>query len=73
MKRKRIIRNGFDETKVDVSGLTRKQAAAKRRFALWRHNLGKECENVFAFETNRHERNAFKVRQFEARFRGCKI
>lgn len=73
MKRKRIIRNGFDETKVDVSGLTKKQAAAKRRFAMWRHNLGKECENVFTFETNRHERSAFKVRQFEARFRGCKL
>lgn len=72
MKRK-VIRNGFDATKVDVTGLTRKQAAAKRRFAMWRHNLGKECEDVFSFETNRFERNAFKVRQFEARFRGCKL
>lgn len=72
MKRK-VIRNGFDATKVDVTGLTRKQAAAKRRFAMWRHNLGKECSDVFLFETNRCERNAFKVRQFDARFRGCKL
>lgn len=72
MKRK-IIRNGFDTTKVDVTGLTKRQAAARRRFALWRHNLGKECSDVFSFETNRFERNAFKVRQFDARFRGCKL
>lgn len=72
MKRK-IIRNGFDATKIDVTGLTKRQAAAKRRFAMWRHNLGKECEDIFSFETSRHERNAFKVRQFDARFRGCKL
>lgn len=52
----------------------------KRAAALWRLRLIKERKreeqdfrHVIDMECSRCERNAWKVRQFEARFRGLKV
>lgn len=56
----------FKVSSVDVSGLTRKEAAKKRRLAYEEHQRRMEIEQVISIETNRNERNAWKCRSYMA-------
>lgn len=60
----------FDGSKVDCTGLTKKEARKKRAFFAFMHSISEGCKEVRRMEENRCERNAWKVRQYEARFRG---
>lgn len=64
-----ILHNGFDFSKVDCRGLGKAAAHKKRMIAYnaWLISCG--CDNLFRDETNRNERNAAKVRRFEAKVR----
>lgn len=56
----------FKVSSVDVRGLTRKEAAKKRRLAYEEHRRRMEIEQVISMETNRNERNAWKCRSYMA-------
>lgn len=56
----------FKVSSVDVRGLTRKEAAKKRRLAYEEHQRRMEIEQVISMETNRNERNAWKCRSYMA-------
>lgn len=56
----------FNPYKVDVRGLSRKQAAEKRKAAKKAFILEQGCKEVCRMETNRNERAAWKVRSFMA-------
>lgn len=56
----------FRVSSVDVRGLSRKEAAKKRRLAYEEHQRRMEIEQVVSMETNRNERNAWKCRSYMA-------
>lgn len=56
----------FRQNSVDVRGLSRKQAAIKRKQAYREWLQRKEMEQLWNMETNREERNAWKARSFLA-------
>ena len=51
---------------MDVRGLSRKEAAKKRRLAYEEHQRRMEIEQVVSMETRKNERNAWKVRSYMA-------
>lgn len=56
----------FKVSSVDVCGLSRKEAAKKRRLAYEEHQRRMEIEQVISMETRKNERNAWKVRSYMA-------
>lgn len=56
----------FRVSSVDVRGLSRKEAAKKRRLAYEEHQRRMEIEQVISMETRKNERNAWKCRSYMA-------
>ena len=57
----------FKSHKVDVRGLSRKEAKEKRKIEYRRWQLSQQLKEVIAVEQNKNERNAWKVRSFLAK------
>lgn len=56
----------FLNHKVDVRGLSRKEAALKRNIAYKNWLLTQQIKEVVSIEESRNERNAWKVRSYLA-------
>lgn len=56
----------FKSHKVDVRGLSRKEAKEKRKIEYRRWQLSQQLKEVIAVEQNKNERNAWKVRSYLA-------
>lgn len=56
----------FKNHKVDVRGLSRREAARKRNLAYKNHRLSQGCRELIRQEESREERNAWKVRSYLA-------
>lgn len=56
----------FQNHKVDVRKLSRKEAAIKRNIAYKNWLLTQQVKEVISTEQNRNERNAWKVRSYLA-------
>ncbi len=56
----------FKSHKVDVRGLSRKEAKEKRKIDYRRWQLLQQLKEVISSEQNKNERNAWKVRSYLA-------
>lgn len=56
----------FKNHKVDVRGLSRREAARKRNLAYKNYRLSQGCRELIRQEESREERNAWKVRSYLA-------